>query len=78
MPSKFIKLFANGITGGISGAIAGFLLLFLVKALIFLLCFIFQNSCRNEAPIELLAMLSIGSGTILGGIFGIILFLKKI
>jgi len=78
MVKNFLKLILNGIVGGISGAIAGFLLLFLVKALIFLLCFIFQNSCHNEAPIELLAMLSIGSGTILGGIFGIILFLKKI
>ena len=77
MLERFIKLFLNGIFGGICGAIAGFLLSFLVKGLIFLLCFIFRNSCGEEIPMGLIGMLGVGSGTILGGIFGTITFLKK-
>ncbi len=76
MIKNFFTIIAGGFFGGVCGAITGFVLMFLVRGLIALAFFLIGASADADLT-QPIAVFSIGSGTVLGGIFGAVLMLRK-
>ncbi|MBU1132042.1 hypothetical protein KKC32_02210 [Patescibacteria group bacterium] len=79
MIKNFLKIIIGGISGALCGIILGFLFSFVIILLLKLFAAIFgSDQPKPNEMVLLIGMLSMGSGAIIGGVFGSIFALKKI
>lgn len=74
MKNAFVQLFVHGVGGSLLGILSGFILSFLIRGLMML---VLTETADNEI-FQVIHMLGMGFGAVLGGIFGGITGLKKV